>query len=849
MKKSKVLAVALSVAIVMQSITAVAANKFNVKYESENRRFVAEKISHPEKGIGEVDGIIDYENGTADRGQSYSWSAVGYGDYMYVGTCYGAITSTLKIMSQQSGIDPEVFTAFMDTIYNGKLFTGDKENNPEDLRRSVLLKINTVTGDITTIVEPMDIGGYRSAIEYKDKLYFSAADNKPYLIEIDPKTDEVQVVYEEKEAVLPSICTGIRGLTVVNDQLIASMVGNNGTYLVSSTNPSEGNDSFKVIGTQADLLDYPAYFYYDSIFGGGIWDLVSLDDKLYISVVTGKKGNKQGFALFTGEENKETGEWSYKLVAGDEKDGAAYPFGLGADRSGAGNLFVYNDYVYIGGYNDPMVALPSALKGDFEAIYKDLSAPVNLWRMDKNDNVELIIGEENEIFHTAIGNYGSGFDTNVNQYVWRMAEFDNKLYVGTFDIGGLAYPVTRVTKGEIFNMTPEEIQSQIKYIKALIELIMEKQGGKERTFAGEDEEVIYDIEEFVARAMEDETIAEVANEQELVEMLSVEDTDALLQELLEMQNNLEVLETNLDKEVIPEVETYGRVDDFLKIYKVMIEQYERIREHLPGNLIEKLDKIYNEANYDKLFYAVETVKYLNAGERGFDLFVSEDGVNFDTLTRNGFGDELNHGLRVFANTDKYLTVGTANPFNGTQLWRLNDLTKGEILDSQIVNALTTYDINTENETNKTIEFELEYNGNTLKTILVNNKTLKETQDYTVEGNKVIFTPEFLETLAAGEYEVVMKFSAGAWIRTTIKVIDSSEEGEEVKPEVKPEEEGKPEVKPEEEAKPEVKPEEPNTNKPGADKLPQTGGDFSSIGMALLAGASIFAGASFRKKRR
>lgn len=839
MKKSKVLAVALSVAIAMQSITAVAANKFNVKYTSENKTFVAEKISHPEKGVGEVDGIIDYENGTADRGQSYSWSSVGYGDYMYVGTCYGAITSTLKIMAQQSGIDSEVFTAFMDTIFNGKLFTGDKENNPENLRRSVLLKINTVTGEVTTIVEPIDIGGYRSAIEYKDKLYFSAADTKPYLIEIDPKTDEAKVVYEEKEAVLPSICTGIRGITVVNDQLIASMVGNNGTYLVSSTNPSEGNDSFKVIGTQADLLDYPAYFYYDSIFGGGIWDLVSLDDKLYISVVTGKKGNKQGFALFTGEENKETGEWSYKLVAGDEKDGAAYPFGLGADRSGAGNLFVYNDYVYIGGYNDPMVALPSALKGDFEAIYKDLSAPVNLWRMDKNDNVELIIGEENEIFHTAIGNYGSGFDANVNQYVWRMAEFDNKLYVGTFDIGGLAYPVTRVTKGEIFNMTPEEIESQIKYIKALIELIMEKQEGKERTFAAEDEEVTYDIEKFVARAMEDEIIAEVANEQELVEMLSVEDTDTLLEELLEMQNNLEVLEMNLDKEVSPEIETYGRVEDFLEVYKVMIEQYERIRGYLPAKLVEKLDKIYNEANYDKLFYAVETVKYLNAGERGFDLFVSEDGVNFDTLTRDGFGDELNHGLRVFANTDKYLTIGTANPFNGTQLWRLNDLTKGEILDSEIVNALTTYDRNTENESNKTIEFQLEYNGNTLKTILVNHKTLKETQDYTVEGNKVIFTPEFLETLAVGEYEVVMKFSAGAWLRTTINVIDSSEEGEEVKPEVKPEEE----------VKPEVKPEEPNTNKPSADKLPQTGGDFSSTGMVLLAGASIFAGASFRKKKK
>lgn len=36
---------------------------------------------------------------------------------------------------------------------------------------------------------------------------------------------------------------------------------------------------------------------------------------------------------------------------------------------------------------------------------------------------------------------------------------------------------------------------------------------------------------------------------------------------------------------------------------------------------------------------------------------------------SGFGDPYNHGLRVFATTEEYMFIGTANPFMGTQIWR------------------------------------------------------------------------------------------------------------------------------------------------------------------------------------
>lgn len=85
-------------------------------YSKDDQTF--EKITHPEKDVKTADGIVDYLGDGAvavvtdpedaaynagDRGQNYAWSAVGYGDWLYVGTCYAAIGNTLSLMKSKSG--------------------------------------------------------------------------------------------------------------------------------------------------------------------------------------------------------------------------------------------------------------------------------------------------------------------------------------------------------------------------------------------------------------------------------------------------------------------------------------------------------------------------------------------------------------------------------------------------------------------------------------------------------------------------------------------------------------------------------------------------------------------------
>lgn len=872
MKKNKIISMFLAVTLALTPLTTHAETSnthFPITYTSESGNYTATKLSHPNDDVMQPDGIIEYENGINDRGENYSWSAVGHGDYMYVGVLYGAISRTLQIMAAQNNIDYSLFKASVDALFNGTLFMGDEENNPNNENRSMLLKLNTKTGEVTVVRPPND-ASYRAAIEYKGKLYFAASASQPYLLEIDPTDDSTKIVYTSQKPSNPFISVGIRGLTVVNDNLVASMIGDNGAYIVSSNNPSQGESSFKIIATQEDLLNYPAYYYNDNIFGGAIWDMVEFNNKLYVTVVTGKSENKQAFAMFSGKENAETGKWDFNLIVGDEKDGATYPYGLGADRSGAGNLFVYDNHLYIGGYNDPMIALADVLNMKFEDIYKDISSPVCLWRMDTNEKIEMVAGDSNELFPTVLGNQSAGFGSNLNQYVWRMAEYDNKLYVGTFDIGSLAYPLMQFTNGDVLHMTPEEIKSQIHYIKALLEILKKNDENSSKLPNYSNDDLINDnltddnlntdiddtdnlhtndsnndtditnskfennniIEEITE---ETPTLTVESSEEYYINSLSDAEQENLENTLTDLYDGLLNLDSILNDTAYIDSETntvksYSIID----IYQNLVNKYLAIRDFLPKNLVEILDKSLNQESVDNLFYFLETCKYLSVGERGFDLLVSEDGINFETITNNGFGDPYNQGCRIFAVTNSGLTLGTANPFYGTQVWKITDNQRGSILDSIIKNTNVTYNKNPEASENKTVAFDVEFNGNTLKKIQLNYNTLKEGIDYTVTDNQIILSETLLNSLDVDNYSLEFIFSVGSRAYTTLHVVDEADSKNE------------PITKPTTNPNVPIKPED--TNNSSLNKLPKTGAIISAGVIVLIGLVALCAGSFLLRKK-
>lgn len=712
----RITALALGAALLTATaLPAFAEGTQKVTYTAGNYTF--EKISHPTKGTMSADGIVDYIGDGAvnvitdpsdpnynagDRGQNYSWSAVAYGDWMYVGTCYSAMGNTLTLMQNILGdkFDKDVMEAALKAMFNGTFYYGHEDGVDGG---GILVKVNTKTGE-TKLLMSNSLNGmaplFRNAIAYNGKLYFCGSvhvngrSGLPSVYEIDPTDDGYKAVYvglssmqDYGAAYKKGISTGIRGMCVYNGKLVISNVfanattGESGATILASSNPSEG---FTVIASQRDLFDYPAYTYRDSIYGGSVWDMVEYNGHLYVSICTGTEENApddntmQSFAIVRGDE-KADGTFTWTPLIGDqEKDGARYTFGIDPERtrSGAANLIVYKDHLYIGEYNDEQIAMERILFNktgegsdgslggvDCSFVNANLEQSVNLYRMDKDENIELLVGDATTMFpNGGISGIGSGFGHNENQYIWRMEVYDGKLYIGTFDTSSLLEPIGQFSNGDIIGMTPEQWATQLQYIKELLELLYEKNKTNP-------------VATYEMQATPETATPETAM---YMDDMAVEVEDSFASEAAALTDMMEiapdVLGNDTEAAVLsPENSVEDRItslQDFSDYYETMLDQYEQLAAEydLGDDLKDAFEKLLNQETWDKIKSVLVCLNYMRTASRGFDMYVTSDGVNFETLTTSGFGDPYNHGLRVFAVTNQGLCLGTANPFYGTQLW-------------------------------------------------------------------------------------------------------------------------------------------------------------------------------------
>lgn len=765
------LAIATAVTIAgAPTLQAFAADSSSAGFRSPNTytsgSYTFDKLSHPDKAVGTADGIVDYMgndevevngNGQGDRGQSYAWSAVSYGDWVYVGTCYGAMGQTLSFMDSALGdnFDEETMRATLNAMFNGTFYYGEEDGgNPG----GILVKVNVKTGETKLLLSKKKnykSCAFRNAIAFNGKLYFCGGVSEydpttwkakaalPSIYEVDPETDEVKCVYtgftiqEYGQAYQQHISTGIRGMTVFNNQLIVSCVGLEGPYILATSTPSDSS-SFKKIATADDLFNYAAYRYEDSIYGGSIWEIVPYNGSIYVALCTGRPENKpdehtmQSFAIVRGDQAAD-GSWKWTSVVGDqEKDGAKYPFGIDPERTRAGacNMVVYNGYLYIGEYEDIEIALEDLMfKTDVQFLAKNLEQSVSLYRMDKNENMELVVGDKTTMFpNGGSSGMGSGFTNHTNQYIWQSKVYKGKLYLGTFDSASLLQPIGQFTNGDILKMSKDEWKSQLNYLKVLIELMSKKDDSENGAqLASAEEASLATVAETsaVAPAAEGDLSAqaeevpteEAPTEEELATELvqkaiadaniryngtvsgpaayaaltenGASETVALTgEQVSDMVNGIlngTILPDSLADSVSDQLVSYSKelstltdgIDEtgsqeFVDAYVSVCKQAEELTGLLPDSVKQLLDKLVGALTKDNMVAFGKILKYLSTAERGFDMYVTSDGINFQAVTTNGFGDPYNHGLRAFATGDDWMVIGTANPFYGTQLWELRE---------------------------------------------------------------------------------------------------------------------------------------------------------------------------------
>ena len=159
------------------------------------------------------------------------------------------------------------------------------------------------------------LSGYRMVFEFQGKLYFAGMGTPTAtLVEIDPATNEADIVYYNIN-MTRGVANGVHGLLVYDGEILMCLATDNydgngtpGGIIVASSDPGASLESWRVIADQDDFEGLPAVMQIDGLNGGGIWDIIEYNGKLYVTVVTDKtdpetgETNKQGFAMYRGEK-------------------------------------------------------------------------------------------------------------------------------------------------------------------------------------------------------------------------------------------------------------------------------------------------------------------------------------------------------------------------------------------------------------------------------------------------------------------------------------------------------------------------------------------------------------------
>jgi len=417
-----------------------------------------------------------------------------------------------------------------------------------------------------------------------------------------------------------------------------------------------------------DLKD-PAFSYvFDPLGAGGIWDLMAFNGSLYAFVAG------EGFRVYKIDEAD--GEYAIAQIVGD-KDSALYGPGLGIAKHVAASPFISTqfgeDYLYVTTFaNGPqfLTTFASTLASDIRDVFENIYCAPSVYRFDACGNWEVVVGDRmgpnvavdkdgNDVPH--VGNMRAGFfpgyglNTSANQYAWWAAEYDGRLYVSTWDMGFMREAVPALllfTAAADFG--PDNTEIVLKEIYNIYSDILAI-----ADYFGEDEfeTLVSEIDSLLSECMSQ--IREIA-----------EDDGATIQEkLAAVKALLEGLVQDITSAAGPAAAPLKEIID---------DMSESVRNIVGTVASDPRGALLAAAHVIEMAFSCLPVILSGSDPSGFDLFFTEDGVNFSPYTVNGFGDKNNYGGRVILPTSYGLFLLTANPFHGCQVWRLDDMVPDKI---------------------------------------------------------------------------------------------------------------------------------------------------------------------------
>lgn len=673
-------------------------NKSTEKYKEsiKTKDFIIQKLSNPTKGEKEADGF----NSAVDRRNGYAWAMAESKNYIYIGSNRNIIFSLIKSIFILGNF-AETIT---DLIFEDDVSTETVDNSAEIFRYNKLTqKIEQVYKSELTLEGGFYESGYISAVSFKpynednESIYIGAFGNnytrilkfkENYVIDVD----KPEVVFIDNTGKSSVGAMGVHEAKLY----FGLMITDTDLRIMESSAPSK--NTWNIV---ADLNDFNNIPNVDIGSGrsGGIFDLISYNGYLYAIIGSGNKPiNESGFLIFKGKyiglmaKGSNRYGWKWDMIVGPN---GKYEAGMGINSYAIATPFKYKasdgkEYVYVGTFSNVIQSTQKLISFDFSYLYENFVKPTQLYRFDENDNWEMIIGtpSENEPLQIRIGNYKAGFvpdnsgiNYSSNHYIWRMAEYNGKLFLGTFDSSSL-YDY----------LIPKNIPDYIDSFEGILIILLN---------------FLSLIN--VIKSEDIKTILQLFNDYEYFDDKYINNYDALslsytslhfneikpsdyiekVMKNIDLNYNLNILNSlnALAKKIPTSISSDN--DKYLEaIYLYLSSQLGKSTIENIKNTIYKLsnnkkqlklllfkikDLVTSQEFLTQLYYMKSIRKMIDTSIKGADLYVSEDGIHFKKITINGFNDKYNYGLRTFVSSTDGLYIGTANPFYGGQLWKLNEL--------------------------------------------------------------------------------------------------------------------------------------------------------------------------------
>lgn len=690
---TKVVAVLVVFAILTTLLTVPSFAAESVYTHMNGEKYTLEKVSNPDKGEGEIDGLSP----EGDRASSYCWAMAENNGYVYIGTWPNGLYQIVLSISQlsQSGVSQEVVDKLMLAYTNGEIDPCEEDST----QSAKIYRYSEATGEMELLFDPADyesgdysaIYGFRAATTFKGDVYMDAMLNSG-------ATDcQLWRVNEEDPYATPEMCLengSLRALCVSVDEERMYTGGSceipegyKSGAVVFSTDTGDPGD-FDIIADSKDFEYYTrngasitvndvAAFPNDA-YENGEEVIASLVTSFGVAVFRGHVASDEEIAA--GKANSYGWVWSEFIGVQGE-----YPISLGNSLNVTLTPAVFNGELYFLSMTNPMTPLMIAFMGvlaqnttylytGIDQLAATLDSECAVYRYTSEGKMQMVMGDEkfcpDSVEYAA--KLGAGFNDDeysTSMYAWRSVTYNDRMYVNTIDVWNMYSYFTKLTNGQLLGMSKEDFESQLNYISDFIGTAAAEILGEQST-AGKLVSWLSKYGDFIDSSAILSKLAENMTQPAIDALYSV-------YSMIDQKATTESLSALIDYSV--------KYSDSLNDIKEAIEKLINEGYYNPENcaaakaaveFINLINKPFQYISENKTHienYMLISDVCANHTTPGGEVWCTENGIDWEPITVDGFGDKYNHGIRTMAvGDDGSFYLGCANPYYGAQLWKLTD---------------------------------------------------------------------------------------------------------------------------------------------------------------------------------